>query len=65
MYVFRSIDCDKRNVRKMVIKDRERSRDNNTFIYRILICKSYNVIFVELKNFIKFLQNYIKFFYKL
>lgn len=33
VYVFRSIDCDKRNVRKMVIKDCEKSRDNNTFIY--------------------------------
>lgn len=39
----------------MVIKDCERSRDNNTFICWILIYKSYNVIFVELKNLIKFI----------
>lgn len=38
----------------MVIKDCERSRDNNTFTCWILIYKSYNV-FIELKNLIKFI----------
>lgn len=39
----------------MVIKDCERSRDNNTikFICWILIYKSYNVFFIELKKFNK------------